>query len=133
MTQARIGSVGMAVEMSKRLVVAVGVAVVLGGSIAGCSSSSSSSSTPQPSASGGYSDGTKQAFVGSCTSALVRDGMSETEASAKCGCAYRGLVAKIPFADYAAADAAAAGPSPSPMPTAIAEIMSVCRSDPSAY
>ncbi|MEI6624561.1 MAG: hypothetical protein WCP28_21945, partial [Actinomycetes bacterium] len=61
--------------MSKRLVVAVGIAVVLGGSIAGCSSSSSGSSTPQPSASAGYNDGTKAAFVGACTTTVTQGGM----------------------------------------------------------
>lgn len=127
-----------------RIAALVGSVAIVGASLAGCSSgtasspsssaASSSSATSKPTATASdYGAATEQAFVEGCEQSSAGSGLSASEIAAYCGCTYRGLAAKIPFADYAAADAAVDTTGSDGVPEAMKAIGATCKANPSAY
>lgn len=130
--------------MKLRAIAAVtGTVFVLGGSLVGCSSGSSTPSatptttvttTATPTSTAiptDYNAEIESTFVGACVTAAKTNGTSEADASAICGCTYRGIAKKIPFKDYVAADQDAQ--KGSPVPKAFTDIRDECNADPNAY
>lgn len=130
--------------MRFRIAALVGSVAIVGASLAGCSSgtasspsssaSGSSPSTSEPTATPtGYGAATEQAFVEGCEQSSAGSSLSASEIADYCGCTYRGLAAKIPFADYAAADAAVDSTGTAGVPEAMKAIGETCKANPSAY
>lgn len=125
-----------------RLPLAIGTAIA-GVLLAGCSASVSTGTTssapatdtpttqPTAAATGGYTAEIENTFNTNCVTSATQAGSAKADATAICGCIYRGIEAEIPFDEFVAADKAAA--EGAALPDSWSSIVSGCQTDPTSF
>lgn len=108
-----------------------GAMLIAAASLAACGSSSNSTPTNPPSTAASEYAASQSTFMSNCIPSAQRNGLSQEDASAYCGCAFRGLQSTVPYQDYIAWSSSTT--SSAPNPPQIQSIIDACNANRSAY